>query len=51
MKARRTLALVLLGLGTLLGFASGFRSLRHAGAHGQHGAPCYLGERSWPFEF
>lgn len=49
MKTRRTLALVLLGLGTLLGFASGFHSLRHH--HGHHGPPCYVGERSWPFEF
>ncbi|HWO10553.1 MAG TPA: hypothetical protein VNN80_13770 [Polyangiaceae bacterium] len=51
MRTRRTLALVLLGLGTLLGFASGFRSLRHAGEHGLRAAPCYFGDRPWRFEF
>ena len=48
---RRRLALVLLGLGALLGFASGFHQLRH-GVHGHHGHhSCYLDGRSWPFEF
>jgi hypothetical protein len=48
---RRKMALVLLGLGALLGFASGFRDVRHgAHGHGHFGAPCYDG-RSWLFGF
>jgi hypothetical protein len=47
---RRKMALVLLGFGALLGFASGFHDLRH-GAHGHRGAPCYGHERSWLFGF
>jgi hypothetical protein len=47
---RRKMALVLLGLGALLGFASGFHDLRH-GVHGWRGAPCYGHERSWLFGF
>jgi hypothetical protein len=40
---RRSMALVLLGLGALLGFASGFRDLRHGVHHRGHwGAPCYF---------
>jgi hypothetical protein len=39
---RRKLALVLLGLGTLLGFASGFHSVRHAVHHGHWHSPCYM---------
>ncbi|HTV25304.1 MAG TPA: hypothetical protein VMG12_41705 [Polyangiaceae bacterium] len=49
---RRRLALVLLGLGAVLGFASGFQQLRHHGLHGHPGHhSCYLDGRSWPFEF
>ncbi len=44
---RRYTALVLLGLGTLLGYASGFHSVRHARAHGHWHAPCYLDGGSW----
>jgi hypothetical protein len=47
---RRRMALVLLGLGALLGFASGFSELRH-GVHGHRGHPCYLDRRSWLFEY
>jgi hypothetical protein len=49
---RRKLALVVLGLGMLVGFASGFRDLRH-GAHqrGHWGGPCYGEGRSWLFGF
>jgi hypothetical protein len=42
------MALVLLGLGALLGFASGFRELTH-GVQRHH--PCYLHGRSWLFEY
>jgi hypothetical protein len=38
---RRKLALVLLGLGTLLGFASGFHAVCH-GHYGHWHSPCYL---------
>jgi hypothetical protein len=44
------MALVLLGLGALVGFASGFREIRHD-VQGHRGHPCYLGERSWLFEY
>jgi hypothetical protein len=44
------MALVLLGLGALLGFASGFHELRQ-GLHGRHRHPCYLDGRSWLFEY
>lgn len=49
MKMRRTMALVLLALGTVLGFASGFHSLRHG--HGLHGGSCYLDGLAWRFGF
>jgi len=44
---RRRLALVLLGLGVVLGYASGFHTLRH----GHWGYSCYPGERSWLFGY
>jgi hypothetical protein len=44
---RRKMALVLLGLGTLLGYASGFHAIRHHGLHGHRHAPCYLDGGSW----
>lgn len=47
---RRKMALVLLGLGAVLGFASGFHELRH-GLHAPRGGSCYVGGRSWLFEF
>jgi hypothetical protein len=49
---RRKWALVLLGLGAVLGFASGFHDLRH-GAHprGHFGPPCYVDGRPWLFGF
>jgi hypothetical protein len=49
---RRKLALVLLGLGTLLGFACGLSELRHMTRHhGHFGAPCYVDGRSWLYGF
>jgi hypothetical protein len=49
---RRKLALVLLGLGTILGFASGFHDLRYMAHHRGHwGAPCYADGRSWLFGY
>jgi hypothetical protein len=42
------LALVLFGLGALLGFAAGFREIRHGV---QHHRPCYLEGRPWLFEY
>ena len=47
---RRNLVLVLLGLGAVLGFASGLHDLRY-GARGHRGATCYGHERSWLFGF
>jgi len=44
---RRYLALVLLGLGTMAGYAAGFHSLRHAAAHGHWHSACYLERGSW----
>ena len=46
---RRRLALVLLGLGVVLGYASGFHALRHG--HHHWGYSCYPGERSWLFGY
>ena len=40
---RRNVALVLLGVGALIGFASGFLDLRHGAYHRGHwGVPCYF---------
>ena len=45
---RRKLALVLLGLGAVLGYASGFHALRHGGWHAGWADSCYS-HRSWLF--
>jgi hypothetical protein len=39
---RRKLALFVLGLGTLAGFASGFHALRHGLHHGHWHSPCFM---------
>lgn len=51
MRERRYWALVLLGLGTLGGYASGFQSLRHAGMYGQRHSTRHLERGSWLFGY